>query len=407
MPFFEAAVDPPPIGSLIPKCGACGLKNGCESPVMPPTGEGRSGVLIVAEAPGEEEDQRNKQLVGPAGLYFREILDEIGVDLDRDCWKTNAIVCRPPENKKPTKNQIDYCRPNLTKTLKEHKPTTVILLGDAAIRSYMAPLCKSTINTAVNQWVGWQIPHTKSNTWICPTYHPSHLLRGKSDNDKEYEVTRLWFKRHLKAAFRLASTGRPYDDVFDYEDAITSTCEPEYAASRLKHYIREGGCVSFDYETNRLKPDADDAEIHSCAVCWNGKETVAFPWTQETASVMKEFVQSDLSKIGANCKFEDRWSRRILGVPVNNWVWDCMLSAHHLDCRSGITSVEFQALVRLGVESWSDHISPFLKDADEDGINQIKKIPTNALLKYNGLDALYEYLIAVNQQKEMVHGREF
>ena len=69
---------------------------------MPVTGEGRLKILILAEAPGEQEDAQNTQLIGPAGQVLRKTLAGFGVDLDRDCRKTNAVRCRPPGNRRPT-----------------------------------------------------------------------------------------------------------------------------------------------------------------------------------------------------------------------------------------------------------------------------------------------------------------
>ena len=73
--------------SHITKCGLCGLYKNCISPKMPPTGKGRKKILIVAEAPGEEEDKRNTQLIGRAGKYTRRVLKTLNIDLDIDCRK--------------------------------------------------------------------------------------------------------------------------------------------------------------------------------------------------------------------------------------------------------------------------------------------------------------------------------
>ena len=81
------------------KCLECGLFKTCKSPKMPVTGEGRKKCLIIAEAPGEEEDFQNTQLVGRAGSLLRGRLEERGLDLDLDFWKTNALACRPPNNR--------------------------------------------------------------------------------------------------------------------------------------------------------------------------------------------------------------------------------------------------------------------------------------------------------------------
>lgn len=396
--FFSASevkTKKPTSGSLIPKCGACGLYKGCNSPKMPVTGEGRKGILFIAEAPGEEEDRHNEQLIGEAGRLLRSVLLELDIDLDLDCWKTNAIICRPPGNRTPTEAEVDYCRPNVTKAIRELKPRIVIPLGGVAVRSLLAPYWRDNIK-AISPWVGWQIPSQAINAWIAPTFHPSYVKRSEDNN--EGPVVKLWFKRHLENAVSLR--GRPWDRVPNYVDEVEVIKDTDKAARYIRKMIEKGGPVAFDYETNRLKPDPDNGEIVCCSVCWKGKKTIAYPWHGKAVEATAELLRSELPKWGANTKFEDRWSRAKLGVAVNNWQWDSMLSAHHLDNRRGITSVKFQAFVRLGQAVWDAHIKPFLETANAEGLNRIHEIDLRSLLLYCGLDSLMEYKICELQRIE-------
>jgi uracil-DNA glycosylase family 4 len=399
--FFAPPISKPP-ESLIPKCGICGLFKSCRSPKMPVTGEGRLGILVMAEAGGEVEDDRNEQLVGPAGQTLRNSLNKLGIDLDRDCFKTNALICRPTDekgrNRPPSSDEIDYCRPNLTNTINELKPTTIIALGGYAVKSLLGPLWRSDTGK-ISQWVGWKIPLQKYNAWVCPVYHPSYVMR--SDPNKDGPVIQLWFDRHLEEAFELR--GRPWDKVPDYKREVKLLFNSEDVKARVHRYVLNGGGISFDYETNRLKPDTKDAEIVCCSVCWRGKETIAYPWTKETAETTSILLKSELPKIGASIRFEERWTRRILGHSVNNWKWDTVLSAHHLDNRPGITSLKFQSFVRLGIETWDNHIKPYLSSVDETGVNRIRELDMRELMLYCGLDSLCTYKVAELQRQEMLN----
>jgi hypothetical protein len=164
--------------------------------------------------------------------------------------------------------------------------------------------------------------------------------------------------------------------------------------------IEQGGAVAFDYETNMLKPDSKDAEIVCCSVCWEGKKTIAFPWHGEAVTAMSELLLSPkIKKVGANNKFEERWTRRILGHGVRGWVWDCMVSAHVLDNRPLITSVKFQSFVRLGQPSYDTAVGPYLKASDGNKKNRIKEVDLGSLLQYCGMDSLLEWLIAESQRE--------
>jgi hypothetical protein len=107
-------------------------------------------------------------------------------------------------------------------------------------------------------------------------------------------------------------------------------------------------------------------------------------------------------------KFEDRWCRAKLGCGVKNFVWDGMLAAHVLDNRPDITSLKFQAFVRLGVGDYNSHIEPFLRSKDKGGNepNRIREAKLDDVLMYCGIDSLLEFKVARLQMKEMGYGRQ-
>ena len=108
-----------------PKCLQCGLYQNCKHPKMRYTGEGRTGVLIIAEAQGKTEDEYNKQLIGEIGQDFRNDLNQYDLDLDRDFWKVNACACWPNRNGKtfsPDTQHINSCRPLVWATIEELQP---------------------------------------------------------------------------------------------------------------------------------------------------------------------------------------------------------------------------------------------------------------------------------------------
>jgi uracil-DNA glycosylase family 4 len=406
--FFQPSLvtSKPPQYSTLPKCDACGLKNTCKSPKMPVSGKGRKGILVVAEAPGADEDDQGTQLVGQAGRLFRDVLAKYDVDLDFDCWKTNSLICRPPENRTPTPDEIDYCRPNLINTIKELKPRMIMPLGAVAIRSLLGPIWREDVG-GIGQWVGWQIPLQRYNTWVVPNYHPSYILRSENTKGKERDeakVTRILFERYLKSALKIE--GRPWETVPDYPSQIKLIYDPTEAARWIDDIIaRRSGIAAIDYETNRLKPDHRDAEIVCCSISWNGEDTIAYPWVGEAIEATRRFILSPIPKVGSNIKFENRWSMRMFGHPVENWVWDCMTDGHILDNRDGITSVKFQSFVRTGTEPWNIAVEPFLSEENDDeganGRNRIHLVDLRTLLQYCGMDALCEILVAKHQRKEM------
>jgi len=367
------------------RCGMCGLYQGCKTPKMKPTGEGRLGILVVAEAPG--------QLTGETGQLLRKLLRDIGVRLDEDCWKTNCIICRPSNNKTPSEEQITCCRPNLIKTIKKLKPHTIVLLGISPVKSMIPVVWKDGVGKGLERWVGWNIPSQKLNTWICPTYHPSCLLRTKND------LLKTIMQGHLKRAFKHKK--RPWKVVPDYKSKVEIITRPAQAALAIRDMIKKGTPVVPDYETNCIKPEETGSEIICCSLCQNGDRVISYPWAGEAVDATAELFKSKVPKIGANIKFEDRWTRRKLGFAIRKWYWDTMVAGHVLDNRAGITSVKFQSFVRLGLEGYDAHIKPYLKAKKGSKLNQIKELPIMDLLLYCGMDSYVEWDIYMSQKKEM------
>jgi len=380
-----------------PRCGLCGLYKTCISPKMKPYGEGKKKILIVPEAPGRNEDETNIPLVGKAGRRLNRTLRKLGVKMDRDCWRTNAVICRPPNNETPNSEKIAACRPNLLQTIKTLDPNLIILFGGVAVESLISTIWEEK-TSSIGKWKGFVIPCHKPNAWIASTYHPSYLLR------KPNPVLDRLFEKHLKAALR--HKNKPWSAPPSFKEQIEVISQPRQAALILQEMYEKGGAVSFDYEGNCLKPDGDGPEIVSCSVCWRGKRTIAYPWAGEAIEATDKILRSSMPKIASNIKFEERWTKAILGHRVKNWWWDTMLAAHILDNRPGITSIKFQAFVRLGVAHYDKHVKPYFKRKGKGRFNRIKELDLKELLVYNGLDSLLEYKVAMLQMKEFKKRRK-
>lgn len=386
-----------PLG-ILPRCGLCKLHLTCLSPKMPVAGEGQRKIMIIGEAPGKNEDDQNKPLVGASGQKVQTVLDRLGVDLFRDCWILNALACRPMNNATPTDKQVEWCRPNVSRAIDELKPETIILLGGRAVKSVLGPIWREDTG-GVSPWTGWNIPSRDYNAWVCPTWHPSYLLHQKQENP----VLERYFEDHLRQA--VENRGRPWPDgPPDYTKEIERIYEPEQAAKLLRKMIAKGGLCCFDYETSSQKPDAEENFIHCASVCWQGKRTIAFPWGGAVIPAFKEWLRAEnVRKMSHNASFEARWSKAKLGVWPRGWVWDSMVNAHILDNRSGITGLKFQVMVRLGQGDYDSKIKPYLKAAKDGGnmTNRVKEAPLDRLLLYCGLDSLLQYKVAMLQTAEL------
>lgn len=130
-------------------------------------------VMIIGEAPGEEEDRQGRPFVGRSGqlldLMFGAIgLSRQGVDAEHALYITNALPWRPPGNRRPEADEIDAMRPFLARHVELAAPDFLILMGNAACQ---AALRKEGILRLRGKWT------TAFGRPALPMTHPSYLLR--------------------------------------------------------------------------------------------------------------------------------------------------------------------------------------------------------------------------------------
>jgi len=373
---------------------------------MKATGEGRKKILFVAEAPGEKEDRRNKQLIGDSGQLLRKILRRQYIDLDKDCRKINAVNCRPPKNREPSDDEIAFCRPNVFNEIKTFQPHIIVLLGKTAIKSVIGSFWKKDLGT-VTSWRGWTIPDRTLNVWLCPTLHPSYV-QGSGGED---HVSHLILEQDIKKFVSLIDKPLPnfHDESQDVEIMVNERDIHLY----LRDVFRQRSeWISFDYETTGLKPHAEGHEIVSCAIS-DEKRTGAFLAHYKTTqtSLIRILRNGIIKKSAHNLKFEQNWTRSIYGCTVEGWMWDSQIAAHILDNRELITSLKFQTYVNFGVADYDSHIKPYLQGMEKNNansFNRIHELSKTELLTYNGLDSIYgRMLTEVQMQTYTESGLDF
>ncbi len=90
-------------------------------------------IMIIGEAPGKEEDLKGEPFIGRSGQILNKFLEEIGLSRN-DVFITNTVLCRPPENRNPKTEELNYCRERLDKTIKCINPRVIITLGNFATK---------------------------------------------------------------------------------------------------------------------------------------------------------------------------------------------------------------------------------------------------------------------------------
>lgn len=158
-----------------------------------------SGLMILGEQPGDEEDMAGRPFVGPAGQLLDRYLLEAGIERSR-AYMTNAVKHFKHElrgkrrlHQTPTAGEIDHCRWWVESEVDLVQPRLILALGASAARSLLG----RTVNISRERGQ----PRVLDNgATLLITAHPSYLLR--IDGDAREEQARR-FRNDLGLAVRL------------------------------------------------------------------------------------------------------------------------------------------------------------------------------------------------------------
>ena len=155
------------------ECTSCNLSETRKNVVV---GKGNESaqVVIIGEGPGEQEDITGLPFVGRAGKMLDTALSSVDIDPLEDCYITNIVKCRPPNNRKPSAVESEACMPWLNEQINLLKPKIIILAGSTAVQSFLG--IDEPISKIRGQWI------EKDNIKYMPIFHPSYLLRNPSKN---------------------------------------------------------------------------------------------------------------------------------------------------------------------------------------------------------------------------------
>ena len=107
-------------------CRDCSLCEG-RIRVVPGWGSWPANLMIVAQSPGAQEDLQGIPLVGKSGQYLKEACQIVGINLDEQAFKTNVVLCHPPDNRKTKPTEAKACRRWLDAQIEAVDPEVMLL----------------------------------------------------------------------------------------------------------------------------------------------------------------------------------------------------------------------------------------------------------------------------------------
>ena len=159
----------------------CNLKDNSQNIVLG-DGDINSPIMLIGEAPGIEEDKFGTTFKEEVGELLNKML--LAIEIKRqDIYCSYAINFRPPEDRKPTSQEIK----RYSVFLKEHisiiNPKIVILMGSSAMEAVTG------INSKISSERGkWKEIILKNNTYpVMISFNPSYLIRFPENKKYSWE----------------------------------------------------------------------------------------------------------------------------------------------------------------------------------------------------------------------------
>jgi uracil-DNA glycosylase family 4 len=354
------------------KCEDCGLYTGCRSPFMRRKQvTEKPKILIVGEAPGQEEDERGAPFEGTSGGILQRALFggknprtgeyTAGIGIPRtDVAFTNTVVCRPPNNElkgAAGKTIVTFCREGVLREIQDVDPDIVVLAGNIPLGAVLGldgiqtMSGKVIYSTDVHSYHEKPFPFEDSrDRAYMPLLHPASLTYegGKARLpiflDGIVKLRTLW-----DGTYQRVKPKPPTKVLLDFDETVA--------------YLRDllaAPKASIDIETDQLDAYVVGAEILTIGIAILQKDpeipeygekspwilpeyAVSIPllhpespWTEEQLVTILEMLIEFLTdptkqKLFHNGKFETTWFALKLMIRLRGLLNDTMFEHFVVD----------------------------------------------------------------------------
>lgn len=151
------------------------------------TGNPNADLMIIGEAPGEQEDRQGEPFVGKAGQLLTKILQSISFERDQ-VYITNILKHRPPNNRDPLPEERSRSLPYLFRQIKLVRPKIILCLGRISAQTLLS-------NDASMKEMRGKF-HKFYSIELMVTYHPAALLRNPQWKRSTWHDVQMLRKRY-------------------------------------------------------------------------------------------------------------------------------------------------------------------------------------------------------------------
>lgn len=338
-----------------------------------------SKILIVGEAPGQDEVRELKPFVGASGSFLTDVLMRNGISRD-EVSLANLCQYRPEGNdftKLFDSKELDEGIKELNNTIIELRPNLIIALGNASLYYLTGKGKKNKESiTGIGDWRGSILSAIFNDKLkVIPTYHPSYIIRDRS----KYPIFDSDIKRCVEESNNPKLNLPEYTIIINPKGDVLHSCIHEIIHNEL---------VSIDIESVI-------GSTHVLCVGFGVSEHRAIVFVNDGSSdysyAVSTILESKVNKIGHNAGAFDKPMLEANGFKVVNYIGDTMLLQH----------VMYPELPRSLAYLTSIYTrQPYYKD-DGDEKSWGNKQDRNELYIYNGKDCVVTYKIYKTMMLEL------
>ena len=158
-----------------------------EKPIV--LGEGNTDhppVMLIGEAPGEQETIQRRPFVGKAGKNLDEFLKLAQLDR-RELYVSNTVKFRPTKisaagrivNRPPSREEKELHAPWLMREIAIVRPDALVTLGNVALQAFV----QDTVGNRHGKWMRAVVSPAGGEAFtlpLFPLYHPASVIYNRS-----------------------------------------------------------------------------------------------------------------------------------------------------------------------------------------------------------------------------------
>lgn len=154
----------------------CNLKKMATNTVFS-DGNSNSKIMLIGEAPGNNEDLQGIPFCGDSGKLLNEMFKAINLTRD-NFYITNTIFWRPPGNRKPTPEELAICKPFVDRHIQLINPKLIIMVGATAMGAIINN--HEPISKIRGKFLDFAPDYLSQKIKLMAIFHPSYLMRQSS-----------------------------------------------------------------------------------------------------------------------------------------------------------------------------------------------------------------------------------